>query len=79
MSAHDRKSSEESGDLDLQWVETALRRAAARVRGDAAAVGGTVVVYRDGKIVWEKPGPEWLPHGSRRGSCLAIPAKETSE
>lgn len=67
MSAHDRKSSEESGDLDLKWVETALRRAAARVRSDAAAVGGTVVVYRDGKIVWEKPGPEWLPQGSQGG------------
>ena len=66
MSAHDMKSSEEPDDLDLRGVETALRRAAARVRADAAAVGGTVVVYRDGKIVWEKPGPEWLPQGSRR-------------
>lgn len=66
MSAYDGKSSEESDDLDLKGVEAALRRAAARVRGDAAAVGGTVVVYRDGKIVWEKPGPEWLPQGSRR-------------
>ena len=44
------------GDLDFNGVEAALRRAAARARREAAAAGVAVVVFRDGKIVLEKPG-----------------------
>lgn len=48
------------GDPDFTGVEAALRRAAADARRQAAAVGGEVVVFRDGKIVREKPGREWI-------------------
>lgn len=47
--------------LDRKGIEAALRRAGERARREAAAVGGRVVVFKNGKIVWEKPGPEWLP------------------
>ena len=46
------------GDPDFTGVEAALRRAAARARRQAAAVGGEVIVFRDGEVVREKPGRE---------------------
>ena len=58
--APDRMPAAPPGDPDLTGVEAALRRAAARARQEAAAAGGEVVVIRDGKIVWEKPGREWI-------------------
>ena len=48
---HVRKGSR---DPDLVGAEIALRRAAERVRQRAAEIGNTVVVVRDGKVVWEK-------------------------
>lgn len=63
MSAHDRTSPGELGGLGLAGADAALRRAAERVRREAAAAGRTVVVFRDGEIVWEKPGRECLPQG----------------
>ena len=58
--ARDRMPAAPPGDPDFTGVEAALRRAAADARRQAAAVGGEVVVFRDGKIVREKPGREWI-------------------
>ena len=64
MSVQDRISPGERGDdQDLAGADAALRRAAERVRREAAAAGRAVVVFRDGEIVWEKPGRECLPQG----------------
>ena len=63
MSVCDRTSSREPGDPDLAGADAALLRAAQRVRREAAALGRTVVVFKDGEIVWEKPGREYLPQG----------------
>ena len=62
MSVQDRISPGERGDdLDLEGADVALRRAAERIRREAAAAGRAVVVFKDGEIVWEKPGREYLP------------------
>ena len=66
MSTHEETPSGRLGDPDFTSVEAALRRAGERARREAAAVGGRVVVFENGKIVWEKPGPEWLPQGAGR-------------
>ena len=58
--ARDRMPAAPPGDPDLTGVEAALRRAAADARRQAAAAGGEVVVFRDGEIVREKPGREWI-------------------
>ena len=66
MSAHDRTWQGERGDPgdpDLSGADAALLRAAQRVRREAAALGRTVVVFKDGEIVWEKPGREYPPQG----------------
>ena len=64
MSAHDRTWQGKRGDdPDLTGADAALRRAAERVRREAAAAGRAVVVFRDGEVVWEKPGREYLPQG----------------
>ena len=63
MSVCDRTSPGEPGDPDLAGADAALLRAAQRVRREAAALGRTVVVFKDGEIVWEKPGREYLPQG----------------
>ena len=54
MSLQNQKSTKKSRDPDLVGAEIALRRAAERVRQRAAEIGSTVVVVRDGKVVWEK-------------------------
>lgn len=54
MSSQNQKSTKKSRDPDLVGAEIALRRAAERVRRRAAETGSTVVVVRDGKVVWEK-------------------------
>ena len=63
MSVCDRTSSGEPGDPDLAGADAALLRAAQRVRREAAALGRRVVVFKDGEIVWERPGREHLPQG----------------
>lgn len=64
MSLQDRILSGECGDdSDLAGADAALRRAAQRARREAAMAGRTVVVFKDGEIVWEKPGREYLPQG----------------
>ena len=64
MSAHDRTWQGERGDdPNLTGADAALLRAAERVRREAAAAGRAVVVFKDGEIVWEKPGREYLPQG----------------
>ena len=61
MSVQDRRSPGKRGDdLDLAGADAALRRAAERIRREAAAAGRAVVVFKDGEIVWEKPGREYL-------------------
>ena len=61
MSVQDRIPPGERGDdSDLAGADAALRRAAERVRREAAAAGRAVVVFQDGEIVWEKPGREYL-------------------
>ena len=54
MSSQNQKSTKKSRDPDLVGAEIALRRAAERVRQRAAETGSTVVVVKDGKVVWEK-------------------------
>ena len=64
MSAHDRVPPGERGDdPDLAGVDAALCRAGERARREAAAAGQAVVVFKDGEIVWERPGREYLPQG----------------
>lgn len=61
MSVQARISPGERGDdPDLAGADAALLRAAERVRREAAAAGRAVVVFKDGEIVWEKPGEEYL-------------------
>lgn len=50
----DQGTTQKQRDPDLVGAEIALRRAAERVRQRAAETGSTVVVVRDGKVVWEK-------------------------
>ena len=50
----DQGTTQKQRDPDLVGAEIALRRAAERVRQRAAEIGSTVVVVRDGKVVWEK-------------------------
>lgn len=66
MSRRDPNRTVPPGDPNFKGVEAALLRAGERVRREAAAVGGRVVVFEDGKIVWEKPGPEWLSRDERQ-------------
>ena len=54
MNSQNQKSTKKPRDPDLVGAEVALRRAAERVRQRAAETGSTVVVVRDGKVVWEK-------------------------
>lgn len=54
MSSQNQKSTKKSRDPDLVGAEIALRRAAERVRRRAAETDSTVVVVRDGEVVWEK-------------------------
>ena len=54
MSSQNQKSTKNPRDPDLVGAEIALRRAAERVRQRAAETGSTVVVVKDGKVVWEK-------------------------
>ncbi len=54
MSSQNQKSTKKLRDPDLVGAEIALRRAAERVRRRAAETGSTVVVVKDGKVVWEK-------------------------
>lgn len=61
MSAHERIPPGELGDPDPTGADAALRRASERARREAAAAGQAVVVFRDGEIVWETPGHEYLP------------------
>ena len=68
VSTHDQVSPRELGDPDLASADAALHRAAERVRREAAAAGRTVV-FRDGEIVWEKPGREYLPQGRNTDGC----------
>ena len=66
MSVQDRTTPGERGDdPDLAGADAALRRAARRVRQEAAAAGRAVEVFQDGEIVREKPGQEHLPQGRR--------------
>ena len=44
-------------------ADAALLWTAQRVRREAAALGRTMVVFKDEEIVWEKPGREYLPQG----------------
>ena len=48
-------AAEESRDPDFTGAEIALRRAANRARQRAINNIGAVAVFRDGKVVWEKP------------------------
>ena len=50
----DQGATKKQRDPDFVGAEIALRRAAERVRQRAAETGSAVVVFRDGKVVWEK-------------------------
>ena len=50
----DQGATKKQRDPDFVGAEIALRRAAERVRRRAAETGSSVVVFRDGKVVWEK-------------------------
>ena len=52
---------ERGDDPDLAGADAALLRAAQRARREAAVTGRTVVVFKDGEIVWEKAVEEYLP------------------
>ena len=54
MSSQNQKPTKKPRDPDLVGADIALRRAAERVRRRAAETGSSVVVFRDGKVVWEK-------------------------
>ena len=54
MCSQNQKSIKKPRDPDLVGAEIALRRAAERVRQRAAETGSAVVVFKDGKVVWEK-------------------------
>ena len=56
MSSQNQKSTRKPRDPDLVGAEVAMRRAAKRARRRAAETTGSVVVYKDGKIVQEKVG-----------------------
>ena len=61
MNVQDQSSpGERRDDPDLAGADAALRRAAERVRREAAAAGRAVVVFKDGEIVLEKLGREYL-------------------
>ena len=58
MSSQNQKSNPKPRDPDFAGAEAALRRAAERARRRAAETTGTVVIYRDGKIVQEEVGKD---------------------
>ncbi len=45
-------------DPDMENAGIALRRAARKVREEARAKGGYVVVFRDGQVIYERPSEE---------------------
>ncbi len=54
MSSHDQKPTRKPRDPDFVGAEAAMHRAAKRARRRAGETSGSVVVYKDGKIVQEK-------------------------
>lgn len=58
MSSQNQKLTRKIHDPDFAGAEAALRRAAERARRLAAETTGTVVVFRDGKIVQERVGKD---------------------
>ena len=66
VSTPNRSPAAAAGGWDSAGIETALRRAAARARREAAEAGVPVVVFRDGEIVIEKPDRESGCAPSRR-------------
>lgn len=56
MSSQNQKSTRKPRDPDLTGAEVAMRRAAKCARRRAAETTGSVVVFKDGKIVQEKVG-----------------------
>jgi hypothetical protein len=55
MSTRNLKSTEKLRDPDLVGAEVAMRRAAESARRRAEETAGSVAVFKDGKIVQEKP------------------------
>jgi len=55
MNTRNIKSTEKSRDPDLVGAEVAMRRAAELARRRAEETAGAVAVFKDGKIVQEKP------------------------
>lgn len=58
METRNEKSTKKTRDPDLVGAEAAMQRAAERARRRAIATTGSVVVFKDGKIIREKPGEE---------------------
>ena len=58
MNTRKLKSTEKSRDPDLVGAEVAMRRAAERARRRAEETAGTVAVFKDGRIVQEKPSKQ---------------------
>jgi len=57
-SQNNQKSTRKPRDPDFVGAEVAMRRAAKRARRRAAETTGSVVVFKDGKIVQEKVSTE---------------------
>ena len=64
MSSQNQKSTKKPRDPDLVGAEVVLRRAAERVHRQAAETGSSVVVVRDGKVVWEKADGTFSDEGA---------------
>lgn len=58
MRTRNEKSTKKTRDPDLVGAEAAMQRAAERARRRAIEITGSVVIFKDGKIVREKPGEE---------------------
>lgn len=55
MDNHNEKSNNKTRDPDLAGAEAAMRRAAERARRRAIETTGSVVIFKDGKIIQETP------------------------
>jgi hypothetical protein len=56
MSSHNQDSSRKFCESDRAGVEAAMRRIANVARRRAIQASGSVVIYKDGKIIHEKTG-----------------------
>ena len=67
MKQENRQPAKKSRDRDLIGAEAAMLRASERARRRAMETTGSVVIFRDGEIVWEEDIKKIFPEDNESG------------